>query len=112
MKCYLFLLVSVFIAKTLNEGEGLVAMQSSQGYQDGIHDLIFITSGHRKKKLHAIAKNTLMLHFKRDFKNTEVSETQKIFKVMAPTACIMCYKEYSILLYSFFYVLIYMCNLA
>lgn len=49
-----------------------------------------------------------MLHFKRDFKNTEV----KIFKVMAPTACIMCYKEYSILLYSIFYVLIHMCNLA
>lgn len=24
-------------------------MQSSQGYQDGIRDLIFITSGHRKK---------------------------------------------------------------
>lgn len=76
-------------------------MHFSQGYQDGIHDLIFITSGH-KKKYHAKGKkNTLMLHFKRYFKNTEV----KIFKVMAPTAYIMCHKKYSALLYSMFYAI-------
>lgn len=46
-------------------------------------------------------KETLMLNFKRYFKNTEV----KIFKVMAPTAYIMCHKKYSILLYSMFYAI-------
>jgi len=49
-----------------------------------------------------------MLHSKRDFKHTEV----EIFKVMIPTACIMCYKEDYLLVYSMFYALIRMCNLA
>lgn len=76
-------------------------MNFSQGYQDGIHDLIFITSGHRKKFSCKRKRNTVMLHFKRYFKNTEV----KIFKVMAPTASITCHKEYSVLLYSTFYAI-------
>lgn len=78
-------------------------MHFSQGYQGGIHELIFITSGHRKKNVHAKGKKkeTLMLNFRRYFKNTEV----KIFKVMAPTAYIMCHKKYSILLYSMFYAI-------
>lgn len=46
-------------------------------------------------------KNTLMLHFKRYFKDTEV----KIFKEMTPTVYIMCSKKYSILLYSMFYAI-------
>jgi len=102
----LFLFVSVFTVKTLNEGEGLVATQSSQGYQDGIHDMIFIPSGHRKnftckKKKNTLIHNLIQLIDKKYFRNTE----GKICKVMAPTACIMCSNEYCVLLYSMFYVL-------